>query len=220
MWAGSRTHLVAPSEVGRTLVELRDPGTDALLFSRRLDSYFGEYRTTAGAARGVKRTYHASALVPFPRGKARLRIKARQPDRTDTLMLDAEVDPDAPTIAREPANRAVTVLDVHSSGDPHGKVDVAIVAEGYTALDGAKLRADLDRFKGVFFSVEPFASAKGRFNLRGVWLPSQDRGCDEPGRGLWRSTAVGASFDALGSERYLLTEGQQGPPRRRRPRPL
>ena len=98
------------------------------------------------------------------------------------------------------------VVDVHRGGDPHGRVDVAIVAEGYTPADEAKLKADLDRFRDVFFSIEPFASAKARFNVRGVWLPSQDRGCDEPSRGVWRSTAVGASFDALGSERYLLTE--------------
>jgi hypothetical protein len=205
-WAGSRTHRVDPFEVGRTLVEVREVGTDALLFSRRLDSYFGEYRTTTEAGKGIKRIYHASALVPFPKAKVKLRIKARQKDRADKTLLETEVDPDAPTISREPANKAVEVLDVHDSGDPHGKVDVAIVAEGYTLADEAKLKADLERFKGTFFSIEPFASAKGRFNLRGVWLPSQDRGCDEPSRGIWKSTAVGASFDALGSERYMLTE--------------
>ena len=205
-WAGSRTHRVDPSEVGRTLVELREIGTDALLYSRRLDSYFGEYRTTAEAAKGVKRAYHASVLMPFPKGKVRLRIKARQKDRADRTLLDAEVDPDAPTIAREPANKAVKVFDLHHGGDPHASVDVAIVGEGYTIEDEAKLKADLQRFKNVFFAAEPFASKRSKFNLRGVWLPSQDQGCDEPGRGVWKATAVGASFDALGSERYLLTE--------------
>jgi IgA Peptidase M64/Peptidase M64 N-terminus len=205
-WAGSRTHRIDPSEVGRTLIEVRETGSDALLFSRRLDSYFGEYRTTTEAAKGVKRLYHATALVPYPKTKVKLRIKSRQKDRTDKTLLETEVDPDAPTIAREPANQAVKVIDVHNSGDPHGKVDVAIIAEGYTTADEAKLKADLERFKGVFFSIEPFTSAKSRFNLRGVWLPSQDRGCDEPSRGIWKSTAIGASFDSLGSERYMLTE--------------
>ncbi len=205
-WAGSRTHRVDPAEVGRTLVEVRAIGTDALLFSRRLDSYFGEYRTTAEASKGVKRSYHATALVPFPKAKVKLRIKTRQKGGNDKTLLETEVDPDAPTIVREPTNQAVKVFDVHTSGDPHGKVNVAIVAEGYTLADEAKLKADLARFKDIFFSIEPFTSARGRFNLRSVWLPSQDRGCDEPSRGVWRSTAVGASFDSLGSERYMLTE--------------
>ena len=205
-WAGSRSHLVDPFEVGRILVEVRDPGSNALLFSRRLDSYFGEYRTTSEAARGVKRAYHATALVPFPKAKVKLLIKSRQKDRVDKTLLETEVDPGSPTVSLEPPVDGAKVIDVHLSGDPHAKVDVAIVAEGYTLGDEAKLRGDLERFKGVFFSLEPFTSAKGRFNLRGVWLPSRDRGCDEPSRGVWRSTSVGASFDALGSERYLLTE--------------
>ncbi len=205
-WAGSRAHLVDPFEVGRTLVEVRDPGTGALLFSRRSDSYFGEYRTTSDAARGVKRAYHASALVPFPRGKVKLAVKVRQRDRSHKTLLEVEIDPDSYVIAREPLRAGVRVIDVHRSGDPHARVDVAIVAEGYTAADEAKLRADLDRFAAVLFGQEPFASARDRFNLVGVWAPSREAGCDEPSRGIWRDTPLGASFDSLGSERYLLTE--------------
>ncbi len=205
-WAGSRAHRIDPFEVGRTLVEVRDLASGDLLFSRRLDSYFGEYRTTAEAAKGIKRAYHATVLVPFPRAKVKLVVKVRQKDRSHRTLLEAEVDPAAPTISLEPARKDARVIDVHIPGDPHSRVDVAIVAEGYTADDEAKLRADLRRFEGVFFSREPFASNRDRFNLRGVWAPSRDRGCDEPSRGNWRETSVGASFDALGSERYLLTE--------------
>jgi hypothetical protein len=205
-WAGSQTHLLDPFEVGRTLVELREPGTNALLFSRRLDSYFGEYRTTTEASKGVKRVYHATALVPFPKAKVKLLIKTRQKDRSDKTLLETEVDPDASTTSREPLTRDAHVIDLQVSGNPHTKVDVAIIAEGYTLEDEAKLQADLKRFHGIFFSIEPFTSNRSRFNLRGVWQPSKDRGCDEPSRGIWKSTSVGASFDALGSERYLLTE--------------
>jgi len=205
-WAGSRAHPIDPAEVGRTLVEVRDAASGDLLFSRRSDSYFGEYRTTAEAAKGIKRLYHSTALVPFPRGKVKVAIKVRQPDRGHRTLLEIEVDPDSSSISREPLRQGVEVIDVHRSGDPHGKVDVAIVAEGYTKADGEKLRADLAKYAAILFGQEPFASARDRFNLRCVWLPSQDSGCDEPGRGIWRNTAIGAGFDALGSERYLLTE--------------
>ena len=178
-----------------------------MLFSRRVDSYYGEYRTTSEAARGVKRAYHASVLVPFPKGKVRLLLKVRQKDRTDKTLLETEVDPAA--VAREPLREGVTVIDSHISGDPHSRVDVAIVAEGYTKADEAKLRADLKRFTGVFLGQEPDVSASeegSNSNIRGVWSPSQDQGCDEPSRGIWKATSIGASFDSLGSERYLLTE--------------
>jgi hypothetical protein len=206
-WAGSRVHLTDPFETGRYAVELRDPASGDLLFSRRFDSYFGEYRTTEPASKGVKRTYHESALVPFPKAKVRFLVKVRADrDGSDRTLLDAEIDPDADMVNREPLATGVTVFDLHKGGDPHDRVDVAIVAEGYTEGERAKLQADLDRYTSLLLGHEPFAMLKDRFNVVGVWKPSQESGCDEPSRGVWRATAVGASFDALGSERYLLTE--------------
>jgi IgA Peptidase M64/Peptidase M64 N-terminus len=205
-WAGSRTRLVDPFEVGRSVVEVREPGSGALLYSRRFDTYFGEYRTTDPAAKGVVRSYHESALVPYPKAKIKVLVKTRGRDETVATILDTDVDPAAVTINREPLAAGVTVIPVHKGGDPHACVDVAILAEGYTAADRAKLESDLKRFSTLLVGHEPFASAKDKFNVSGVWVPSQDRGCDEPSRGSWRATAFGAAFDALGSERYLLTE--------------
>lgn len=205
-WAGSRVHLLDPFPGGRYAAEVADAATGRVLFRKRFDSYFGEYRTTAAAGKGVRRVFHESVLVPFPKAKVRLSIRARRRDRPDRTLLDAEIDPDDAGVSREPLTSGVKVFDLLHGGDPHAHVDVAIVAEGYTAGQEAKLRADLDRFVAILFRQEPFASAKSRFNVRGVWKPSQEGGCDEPGRGVWRNTAVGASFDALGSPRYLLTE--------------
>jgi hypothetical protein len=205
-WAGSRVHLLDPFEVGRCVVELRITGSKEVLFSKRFDSYFGEYRTTTPAAKGVKRTYHESVLVPFPKHLMSFAFKVRQADGSHRTLLETEIDPAAVTIRREPLVEGVTVFDLHHGGDPHATVDVAIVVEGYTASERPKLEADLARYTKIFLGHEPFASAKDAFNVRGVWKPSQQSGCDEPGRGVWKATAVGASFDALGSERYLLTE--------------
>ena len=83
---------------------------------------------------------------------------------------------------------------------------MAIIAEGYTAEEEAKFQADLDRFAGVFFKLEPYKSHRDKFNITGVFKPSAESGCDEPSHGSFKSTALGATFDSLGSERYLLTE--------------
>jgi hypothetical protein len=205
-WAGSRAHLLDPFEVGRYVAMIVGVESGTTLFSKRFDSYFGEYRTTAEAGKGVMRTYHETILTPCPKGKVRLLVKARQRDQSHKTLIDTVIDPEAYTINREPLAEGVRVMEVHKSGDPHAKVDIAVIAEGYTAAEEAKLRGDLERFTRTFFTQEPFASRKDRFNVRGVWKASQQSGCDEPSRGIWRTTAVGASFDALGSERYLLTE--------------
>lgn len=205
-WAGSRVHLIDRTEVGRYATELRDPTTNELLFLKRFDSYFGEYRTTEPASKGVLKTYHESALVPWPKAKVRFLIKVGRTDGPPATLIDAEIDPGNLAINREPPPADVMVFPLHQGGDPHECVDVAIAAEGYTTADREKLEADLKRYATLLLSHEPFASLKDRFNLWGVWRSSRESGCDEPSRGVWKATALGTSFDALGSERYLLTE--------------
>ena len=207
IWAGSRVHLLDPFAVGRTLVEVRDAGSGDLLFSKRSDSYYAEYRTTALAASGAERVYHESALIPLPRRKVQFSVSVRQRDRSQKPLLTVAIDPANPgSISNEPLPPGVLVVQAHRSGDPHEKVDVAILGEGYARDDEAKFRADLARFTATLFRQEPFRSSRDRFNVRGVWFPSPETGADEPARGVWRDTALGTRFDSLGLERYLLTE--------------
>ena len=205
-WAGSRRNLIDPFNVGRYCYKVYDVASGSLLFARGFDTYFAEYKTTGPALDGIKRTYHESALMPFPRAKVNFIVELR--DRQNVLrpIFSAEIDPADIFINREPLAAGVRVFEVLKSGDPHDKVDVAFIAEGYTAAEEGKLKADLERFKVVFFKLEPYASHPDRFNFYGVFKPSQESGCDEPGHGIYKNTAVGATFDSLGSERYLLTE--------------
>ena len=205
-WAGSRTHLTDPFGVGRYLATVADPLTGVVLFSKAYDTYFGEYRTTAAAGTGVRRTFHESVLIPCPKKAVRFAISLRQRDGSLRELFATVIDPASTAVVRAPLDTGITVIPVLHSGGSHGRVDVAIIAEGYTAAQERKFRADLARFAKIFFDQEPYASHKDRFNMTGVFKPSQDSGCSEPGWGEHRNTAVGATFDSLGSERYLLTE--------------
>ncbi len=206
VWAGSRTHLIDPFNLGRTLVKVYDAATGTLIFSKGFDSYFGEYKTSGPALEGVRRTYHESALLPYPRKPIRFTVEAKDRQNATRLLFSQTIDPAAVTVVRERLVPGVKVFEVLTSGPPSRKVDVALVAEGYTAEEEGKLKADLDRFAAVLFSFEPYKSHKDKFNLYGVFKPSAESGCDEPSHGSYRSTSLGATFDSLGSERYLLTE--------------
>jgi hypothetical protein len=206
IWAGSLRNLIDPFDNGRYVVKVFDSRTGALLFSRGFDAYFGEYQSTQDALKGVMKTYQESVLVPYPRNKIRLVIEAR--DRANALrpLFSTDIDPAGLTIIREPLISGVKVIEMLTSGDPHTKVDIAFIAEGYTQAEEGKLRADLDRFKRVFLAAEPYRSLKNSFNLYGVFKPSEESGCDEPSHGIFKRTALSSTFDSLGSERYLLTE--------------
>ncbi|MHB8080312.1 MAG: M64 family metallopeptidase [Candidatus Krumholzibacteriia bacterium] len=205
-WAGSRLHLIDRLGVGRYEARAYDAATGALLFSRGFDSYFGEYATTDEAAKGVRRTYQESVLMPLPKAKIRFTIEVRGRDGARHELLAAEIDPDAWSVRRDPLSAGVTVVEAARHGDPHAMVDIAILAEGYTAAEEGKFRADLARFTRTLFDQEPYVSLADRFNVWGVFTPSQESGCDEPSRGIYRNTALGTTYDSLGSERYLLTE--------------
>ena len=47
---------------------------------------------------------------------------------------------------------------------------------------------------------EPYATHRDRINVRGVLLPSQESGCDEPSRGVHKRTALGCTFDTPAAE--------------------
>jgi hypothetical protein len=209
MWAGSRVHLADAYDTGGYAVVIYDVASGTRLFSRGFDSYFGEYRTTEAATKGVRRTYQESALVPFPRKPVRLVVEARGRDQVLRPIFETVIDPAAYTVVRETPTPGATVIPVLTCGDPHRCVDIAVLAEGYTAEEEGKFRRDLGRAVGTLTAVEPFASAKRRFNISGVFAPSAQSGCDEPSRGVWRNTILDASFDALGSERYLLSENNR-----------
>lgn len=206
IYAGSRTRLVDHLELGRYYAKVSDAASGELLWSRGFDSYFGEWKTTSDAAAGVRRTYHESALVPFPKAAVDFALEMRGDDYGLAEIFRVRIDPDSWEIRRDALDDGVIVVEAALGGDPHGCVDVAILGEGYTAAEEGKFRKDLAHFTEVLLGYEPYASYRGSFNVWGVLAPSQESGCDEPSRGVYRNTRLGSTFDSLGSERYLLTE--------------
>ena len=204
-WAGPMTRLIDGFPYGGYRVEGRDPESDALLFSRGFDSYFGEYRTTSAATAGTMKTYHESVLLPFPQKPLRVTVTAHRRDGTSTQLLDTIIDPTSVEIATEPAKNAL-VLETHISGPPHKVLDIAILGEGYTLEDLETFKTDLKRATEVLLGHDPFDAHRSQISVRGVMVPSAESGCDEPTRGAFRSTPLGATFNSLGSERYMLTE--------------
>ena len=81
-----------------------------------------------------------------------------------------------------------------------------LLGDGYTAEECAgDFRADARRLADVLFAHEPFHHRRDDFNVWGLCPPSAESGVSRPSTGLHRRTPVGATYDAFGSERYLLT---------------
>ena len=205
-WAGPVKTLIDPFRYGGDLVRAFDPESGDLLFSKGFDSYFGEYRTTAAAAAGTMRTYHESVLLPFPKRPLKVTWTARRRDGTSIDLAEMVVDPASVEIATEPPAAGAVVIAAHIGGPPHDVLDLAILGEGYTATEIEIFKADLERAVEVLLGHAPFDAHRRHISVRGVVVPSPESGCDEPTRGSFRATTLGATFNSLGLERYMLTE--------------
>ncbi len=117
------------------------------------------------------------------------------------------IDPaDYHAIKEDPSAPGDWVYEAVKNGAPQDKVDLVFVAEGYTAADRDKFKADVDRVAGWLFSYEPYKRLQASFNVRGVLRPSPERAMDEPRQGVFRKTALDASFNAFDTDRYMLVE--------------
>jgi len=205
-WSGSRLHLIDHLDLGRYYIKVYDAESGELLFSKGFDSYYGEWKTTAPAVDGVRRTYHESALIPFPRRPVNFALEVRGKDMSLQEIYRVRIDPAWHMIREDALDENVIVMKAAYHGDSHARVDIAILGDGYTAGEEGKFRSDVQRFADLMLGYEPYKSMADKFNIWGVLKPSLESGCDEPSRGVHRNTALGSTFDSLGSERYLLTE--------------
>jgi len=203
-WAGSRTNLLDTLNYGTYYYKIYDAASGNLIYSKGFDSYFKEYQLTNPALEGQEKTYHESAIIPWPASPVIFALEKRSREGTLGEVFRTEIDP--ATAASGPADPEVKVVVSLENGNPENKADILIVGEGYSPEEEQKFVDDLQRFTEIFFRAEPCRSYKDRFNIRGVFKASEDSGVDEPRAGIDKNTAVNATFNSLGSERYLLTE--------------
>ncbi|GLE05344.1 hypothetical protein PINS_up014357 [Pythium insidiosum] len=86
-----------------------------------------------------------------------------------------------------------TIRKLVDSGDPNNRIDVVFMGDGYTASEGARLFADMQRLTDEMFAGETFAQYLPLFNVWAVHQPSQQSGIGVGGRP--RNTAFGLYRD-------------------------
>ncbi len=207
IWAGNPANLLAPYDMGKYSAKIYDLFSNRLIYSVGYSTTFSEYQTTAPAIDGISRTYHESVLIPRPKNKFLFIIEKR--DRYNILcpVYKLVIDPNDYHIITESPKRADDELvAIVNNDNPHKTVDLVIVGEGYTEGDKKTFKKDLEYFSAVFFSIEPYAGMQDKFNITGIYTPSNESGTDEPRQGKYRNTPLGSSFNTFDSDRYLLAD--------------
>ena len=173
-------------------------------FARGYDPVFAEWVTTA-EVREVRRSFHDSLRFPAPAGKATVVLYKRNQNQQYDEVWRYAIDPASIFIDRGAPPRQQAIA-VERHGDPQAKVDILLIGDGYTAAEcRTKFRNDTRRLANGLFALEPFSSRRNDFNIWGICPPAEQSGVSRPSTGVYRRTPVGTSYDAFGSERYILT---------------
>jgi len=202
-WGGSTVNMLDRFGYGNFRFKLYDLESGQLIYSKGFNSLFQEWQSTA-EAKQLKRAFYQVNVMPYPKNKARFVLESRKWDGTMEKIWEYEIDPQNYFIRKEQPLKVPYTL-VYGKGDPAESVDVAFIAEGYTAEEMDKFRADVKRISDYIFDVPPFDKYKDRFNIYALESASADSGTDIPGDHIYKNTAVNSSFYTFDVERYLTT---------------
>jgi hypothetical protein len=203
-WPGSPAQAVDETNLGKYLFEVVDRDTNRVVFSRGFASIYGEWETTEEAAR-MNRTFHESVRFPAPEGPVQVVLKKRDSDNAFREIWTTLVDPEDKYIDGSKPAPPGAVIEIEKNGDPATKVDFLILGDGYTASELAKFEKDARRLMELLFQTSPFRERRKDFNVWALAPASAESGISRPSSGIHRRSPLGSTYDAFGSERYVLT---------------
>jgi len=203
-WPGNPARAVDDTNLGRYFFEVRDGRSGRVLYSRGFASIFGEWQTT-DEAKTVRRTFSESLRFPEPAGPAEVVLMERGGDNAFQPAWKFRVDPHDEFVDRSTPVSPAPLLTLQKSGDPADKVDFLILGDGYTRGEEAKFEKDARRLMEILFATSPYKEHRKDFNVWGLCPPSAESGISRPSTGIQRRNPVGSTYDAFGSERYILT---------------
>ena len=201
-WGGSKINLIDTFNYGHYKYEVYDSLTNSLIYSKGYSTLFGEWRYTDEAKNGW-RTFSETVIMPQPKKAVKLVFYTRLKNMEWKVLYTRYIDPSSYMIRKQ--DKKTQSTQIYKSGPSDKKVDIVLIAEGYTSEQQDKFAADANRFKDYFFSWSPFNKMKDRFNIWVVPVASLEEGTDIPGKNVWRNTAFDSHFYTFGTERYINT---------------
>src|SRR6267378_1946301 len=196
-WPGNLNKSIDESQLGEYLFEVRERGSGKLAYSRGFNSVFGEWKTTEESLR-----------FPSPEAPVEVSLKERTGSSFHGVWKEVWktlVDPKDKFVDRSRPASPGALIELQQMGDPATKVDLLVLGDGYTVAERPKFEKDARRFVEAVFSTSPFREHRSDFNVWGLCPPAEESGVSRPSSGIYRRSAVGASYDTFGTERYVLT---------------
>ena len=202
-WAGRRVNMKEVPVRGNGQIIMTDAHSHDTLYRQSFSTLFQEWQTTEESTK-VRKSFENVFLLPMPESKARVKVEIYDFYGNICASLRHDVDP-ADILIRKSNPSPAEHKYLLQSGSPEDKIDVAIVAEGYTKAEMETFYADAKKAMDAILRHEPFGKYKDAFNFVAVALESEESGVTVPIEGEWKNTALKAHFNTFYMDRYLTT---------------
>jgi len=204
-WPGNPRRSIDETNLGKYFFEVVLATSGRVVYSRGFSSIYGEWETTA-EAKAMNRTFSESLRFPTPDAPVRVIVRKRDARNVFRDLWTIAVDPADKFIAHGTASPdAGALIKLHESGDPSQKLDLLILGDGYTAAERGKFERDARRLVAALFARAPFSERQGDINVWGLSPAAPQSGITRPSQHIYRRSPIGATYDAVDSERYVLT---------------
>ncbi len=203
-WYGKRQRLAELPLEGNGQITVRSHKTGQVIYRHSFSTLFQEWLSYP-EAQNVRKSFENVFLVPMPKDTVDVTLDLRNNRREVMASLTHQVVPTDILIRRIGEKDVTPYETIQEAKDSQHCIHVAYLAEGYQKDEISMFIEDVHVAMEALFEHEPFKSLRDRFHIVAVKAPSQESGTSEPGRGIWKNTALHSHFDTFYSDRYLTT---------------
>ena len=203
-WYGRRHRLAELPLAGNGQITVFDKMTGIVIYRHSFSTLFQEWLAT-DEAKHSKKSFENVFLIPYPQQPVRIKVELRDYHDKVTAELVHEVDPRDILIRQLQRKKEAPYITLQQAADTTSCIHIAYVAEGYTAEQMDQYLDDCHVAMEALFEHEPFKTLRNRFNVIALCSPSHDSDVSQPGKGVWRNTALASHFDTFYMTRYLTT---------------
>ncbi len=203
-WYGKRKRLTEVPVEGNGQITVRDHKSGQMIYRNSFSTLFQEWQQE-DEARHTERSFENVFLIPMPKDTIDVTIELRDNRRQVSARLTHQVVPSDILIRRMGYQHVTPYETLQQAADTATCIHLAFLAEGYRPDEMGIFINDALQSMEALFAHEPFKSMRSRFHIVAVKSPSLESGASEPGKGIWRNTALNSHWDTNYSERYLTT---------------
>ena len=202
-WGGRRSNLSEDLNLGDFRFRVLDSISSKQIYTDGFSALYREWLTTPEALKTSK-CFEQTIQFPFPKKSVTLIIEKRLNIDQWAELFRYELSPTDKLIQHiTPIEVPIKIIAKKTTSDK--AIDIAVIAEGYTAKEKRKFFHDAQRLAENLLTHEPFTKYKSRINIYAIAAPSEESGISLSPDSIWRNTAVGSHFFTFYEPRYLTT---------------